>query len=248
MALVVMVTVLVPLTTTMLVNGLSKTAAICHHALLDTPLATMGPLVVSTSAPKVPTCCRGMPPRAVGHSAGHDGAVGGQHVRSQGADLGVGDVEVEVVAGEIRRWLQCQPVGVTLSAAVEGLRVAPKEDLLVGANVLRPCAGGGRRRRVDPALERERVGELELRRVGQFDLVGGVVNVLIGEDIGINIQACERPVEAEHLGADKPRLDVGGAKEERAVVAADKVLGALAQRVNTAVPPANGARAAEIVA
>src|ERR1035438_3395425 len=46
-------------------------------------------------------------------------------------------------------------------------------------------AARARRRRVDPALERERVGELELRRVGQFDLVGRVVDVLIGEDIGI---------------------------------------------------------------
>ena len=55
MALVVMVMTFVPLVTTvMLVNGLSKTAAMCHHPLLEPPPSWIGPLVVSTSAPKVP--------------------------------------------------------------------------------------------------------------------------------------------------------------------------------------------------
>ena len=193
--------------------------------------------------------CRDMPPPAVGSPTGHDGAVSGQHVRASAANLRVGDVEVEFVAGEVRRWLQSQPVGITLAAAVEGRGVAPKEYLLGGTNLLMTRARRvGRQRRVDPAFDRKRVGESELRRVSQFDLVGGVVNVFIGEDIGISIQARERPVETEHLGADKPRLDVGSAKEERAVVAADEVLGALAQGIDAAIPPADSARAAEVVA
>ena len=64
-----MVTTLVPLVTTViLVNGLSKTAAMCHHPPLEPPPSWIG-------------------------------AVGGQHVRAHGADMGIGDVEVEVIAG-----------------------------------------------------------------------------------------------------------------------------------------------------
>ena len=57
------------------------------------------------------------------------------------------------------------------------------------------------------------------------------------------------PMKKKPWRADECRARrVGGAVEEGAVVAADEVLGALAQRVNAAVPPADGARAAEVVA
>ena len=36
--------------------GLSNTAEICHHPLLDPPAGMMGPLVVITSAPTLPKC------------------------------------------------------------------------------------------------------------------------------------------------------------------------------------------------
>ena len=61
------------------------------------------------------------------------GAVGGQHVGAQGADMGIGDVEVEIEAVGSVVGLQGQPVGIAQAAAVERLGVAAEEDLLGAA-------------------------------------------------------------------------------------------------------------------
>ena len=142
--------------------------------------------------------------------------------------MGIRNVEVQVVAVGINRRFEGQPVGVAQTAAVERLGVATEEELFRAAD-----GAVGWEQGLEPAFDGERVGERELRRVGQFDL---------------SIEEEPRRADISPAGvAEIGRRGVGGAIEESAVVAADEVLGALAERVHAAVPPADGAGAAEVV-
>ena len=162
------------------------------------------------------------------HALGLDGypavaAVGPLDVEQQGKLVKAALLEGEVV------WVK----------AVAGISSEKDlfDDALFGSNPERVDIRVGLEERPNPAFDAKAVGELEIVRVAQFHFAG---------DVGSAIAAvAEHAGEEQTVGADQAGGGIGGAIDEGAIVASNQIRGALAQRVQVAIPPTGRARTAD---